>query len=386
MFKLLFFLSIISLILLSAKSIEREIGINIGLDSTKNEDGFKFKNPTLGVTYQNNKYVVIPRVDLEYTKVKNDYASSLLKGSINGLYEYVNRTYTTPYVLAGVGYEYVGGATEDVFESHPFVQGGLGVRVDLQEGIRGRVEGKVLKVLGGNNEGSEAIITAGVSFPLSYRKRTRVARPKVIIKRVFVPQPPKVIVQRVMVPQPPKVIVRRVMVPQPRVVAPPVRPKVLYVNNNECAIKIDAPDLDRDGVEDRFDQCPATPCNFTVDRYGCPIKTTLRVNFATNSSYLDGGSLQKVQNFANFLLNNRGSVVTIVGHTDNVGDASKNMSLSFARANSVVAELIKRGVSPSRLHAEGKGETMPIASNETGFGRAKNRRIEAELSYPKGRE
>ena len=52
---------------------------------------------------------------------------------------------------------------------------------------------------------------------------------------------------------------------------------------------------------------------------------------------------------------------------------------------SVVNALASRGVSLSRLRAEGKGESMPIASNQTVEGRAMNRRIEAEISYPKGR-
>ena len=167
-----------------------------------------------------------------------------------------------------------------------------------------------------------------------------------------------------------------------------VRPttKVFYVNNNECSIKIDAPDLDRDGVEDRLDQCPATPCNFSVDGYGCPIKTTLRVNFATGSDRMSQNSMVKVNRFANFLLSHKGSLVKIIGHTDSVGTASSNMNLSYRRANTVMRELIRRGVSAARLEAEGKGESMPIASNNTALGKAMNRRIEAILSYPKARK
>ena len=357
MFKIVTILVIPFLILLNAKRVESEIGINIGMNSTQNEGGFKFNNPAIGVTYQDDRYVVMPRVDLSYTKVNNDYASSLLKGSVNAIYEYENRTYTIPYLLAGVGYEYVGGATKDVFESHPFVQGGVGVRVDLEDGFKARVEGKMLQIVGGRNEGNEAIVTTGISMPLSYgvqnSRKPKLVKPRKVVR-------PKVITSR-----------KR------------VKPKIVYVTNNECSIKINAPDLDRDGVEDRFDQCPATPCNFSVDSYGCPIKTTLRVNFANNSALLEGFSLQKVEIFANFLLKNRGSFVRIVGYTDSVGSAISNMRLSRARANAVVEALIRRGVSPVRLCAEGRGESMPIASNKTSYGRAMNRRIEAVLSYPK---
>jgi len=347
--------SLLLVALLNGQGIEGEIGINVGLNSTKNEAGSKFRNPTIGITYQDNKYVVMPRVDVEYVKVKNDYATSLLKGSVNAVYEYENPTYTIPYALAGVGYEYVGGSTSEVFESHPFVQAGVGVRVDLEEGYKARLEGKMLQVLGSDNEGNEAIVTAGMSFPLNYAQ-PRMKRPRVVKRQV-------------------KVLPRRVM-----------KPKIVYVTNNECSIKINAPDLDRDGVEDRFDQCPATPCNFTVDSYGCPVKTTLKVNFATNSATLRGYSLQKIDIFSHFLLKNRGSFVQIVGYTDSIGSSVHNLALSRERANTVVQALIYRGVSPARIRAEGRGERFPIASNKTAGGRALNRRIEAVLTYPRGRK
>ena len=67
--------------------------------------------------------------------------------------------------------------------------------------------------------------------------------------------------------------------------------------------------------------------------------------------------------------------VHVQGHTDADGDADANLALSVARAETVVAELIKRGVAESRLYAEGYGESDPIASNATKDGKAKNRRI-----------
>ena len=86
-----------------------------------------------------------------------------------------------------------------------------------------------------------------------------------------------------------------------------------------------------------------------------------------------------------FLLENKGSIVNIVGHTDSVGSASHNLALSHARANAVLQTLISRGVSAGRLRAFGRGESQPLTSNKTRFSRAMNRRIEAELIYPKGR-
>ena len=363
------------LTLLSGRVMENEIGINIGVNSTQNESSFNLKNPTIGVTYQDNRYMVMPRVDLEYTNVKSDYAKSLLKGSVNAVYEYENRTYTIPYALIGLGYEYVNGETKDIFESHPFVQAGVGVRVDLEKGYKARVEGKMIQVLANSKEGNEAVLTAGISMPLPYRASIQ-KQPKVIVKRVKVVRQPRVVVERVKVVSSPNIIYQAPQAP---------KPKIVYVKNNECSIKIDKPDFDRDGVEDRFDQCPSTPCNFSVDHYGCPIKTTLRINFKTNSAKIEGYSINKIDKFANFLLKNRGSFVKIVGHTDSRGSAKHNMKLSLARANSVMRALLARGVSRLRLSTEGKGESQPIAPNTTSEGRAMNRRIEAILSYPNGR-
>ena len=338
---------------LNASNIEREIGIYVGANSTKNEEGNQFRNPTFGLSYQDNKYIISPRVDVDYTKVNNDYANSLVKVSVNGVYEYENNTYTTPYALAGLGYEYVSGATKGVFESHPFVQGGVGVRVDLEKGFKARVEAKALQVIGGNDEGNEFMLTAGVSMPLFQKIK---AKPRPVVRPIIIQTP----------------IVRET-------------PIVLNSNNNECSIKINAPDLDRDGITDKIDQCPATPCNFTVDKYGCPVKTTLKVNFATNSAEIRGSSQFQVSKFAQYLLQNRGSMVKIFGYTDSRGSNKKNLQLSKRRANAIVYALQAQGVSPARLQAFGRGESMPIASNKTADGRAMNRRIEAELFYPRGR-
>ncbi len=358
---------------LYATMIEKEIGIDIGVTSTKNSDGSKFNNPTFGLSYQDSSYIVSPRVDLEYVDVKKEQADAFFKASINGVYEYETKTNILPYALAGVGYEKVIGETKGVIESHPFIQGGAGIKIDIKDGYRAKIEGRFLQILGGKDENNEAILTAGLTIPLNYKKT--------IIKNVI-----KV------VRRPVKPIVIKPIVRVERVERPPIKPiiirepkKVIYSNSNECSIKISAPDLDRDGVEDRLDQCPNTPCNFSVDGYGCPIKATLQIHFTTNSSEIRDYSMVKVNQFADFLLKNRGSIVTIIGHTDSRGSAELNKSLSYRRANSVVQALIARGISPARIHAEGRGESTPIASNQTEEGRAKNRRIEAILSYPKRR-
>lgn len=68
--------------------------------------------------------------------------------------------------------------------------------------------------------------------------------------------------------------------------------------------------------------------------------------------------------------------LSIEGHTDNVGAASANLSLSRRRAERVKAWLVGQGVPAARLATQGFGDTKPVADNRTEEGRSRNRRVE----------
>jgi outer membrane protein OmpA-like peptidoglycan-associated protein len=78
--------------------------------------------------------------------------------------------------------------------------------------------------------------------------------------------------------------------------------------------------------------------------------------------------------------------IMIEGYTDAQGDEEKNRALSEARAIAVREYLESRGVPAQQLRAEGRGESSPIASNDTPEGRANNRRVEIVLTRPSGQE
>ena len=72
--------------------------------------------------------------------------------------------------------------------------------------------------------------------------------------------------------------------------------------------------------------------------------------------------------------------VEVIGHTDSKGTDETNKPLSINRADAVRDYLAARGVASSRISIDGRGESQPVASNDTNEGRAQNRRVEIFLA------
>ncbi|PLX72389.1 MAG: hypothetical protein C0614_13925 [Desulfuromonas sp.] len=76
-------------------------------------------------------------------------------------------------------------------------------------------------------------------------------------------------------------------------------------------------------------------------------------------------------------------VISVEGHTDDIGPENYNMNLSFRRAVTAATHLvIKNGIDPARLFVKAFGENQPIATNDTAEGRAQNRRVELLVLIP----
>lgn len=103
------------------------------------------------------------------------------------------------------------------------------------------------------------------------------------------------------------------------------------------------------------------------------------IHFDTASARIRADSLPSLNEVLQLIASAPSSHWIIAGHTDNQGGAAYNLNLSLARANSVVAWLVKHGVAPARLTAKGYGFTRPVADNATESGRALNRRVEVSL-------
>lgn len=123
----------------------------------------------------------------------------------------------------------------------------------------------------------------------------------------------------------------------------------------------------------------------TADIFLRHIKEGIKVKienlfFATNKTVILPTSEQSMSDLASFLLQNPSVTIHITGHTDAVGSDEANQILSEGRANAVRADLIKRGVAPERMTAEGKGEREHVADNDTEEGRQLNRRVEFTIT------
>lgn len=98
--------------------------------------------------------------------------------------------------------------------------------------------------------------------------------------------------------------------------------------------------------------------------------------FQLDKAYLKKESLDIIGRLVRIMKQNPGLHVEVHGHTDSTGGTAHNQKLSERRADSVVAYMIKSGISPERVKAIGFGERKPIADNKTPAGRRKNRRTE----------
>ncbi len=122
----------------------------------------------------------------------------------------------------------------------------------------------------------------------------------------------------------------------------------------------------------------------TIDIYLSPIKSGSEV--VLNNIFFDSDkydlkekSKTELDRLVEFLKINPSTKVEISGHTDNVGKAAYNKTLSLNRAKSVYEYLRKAGIEDKRMNYDGFGFEKPIAPNDIEANRKQNRRIEFKI-------
>lgn len=109
------------------------------------------------------------------------------------------------------------------------------------------------------------------------------------------------------------------------------------------------------------------------------------VLFVTGKSELVPLAQQKLTEVANALKDIDASKrIVVEGHTDSRGSDEDNLALSQRRATAVRDYLVSQGVPEDRITAVGRGETQPLATNDTSEGRANNRRVEIVIGAGNG--
>jgi outer membrane protein OmpA-like peptidoglycan-associated protein len=121
--------------------------------------------------------------------------------------------------------------------------------------------------------------------------------------------------------------------------------------------------------------------NAEVERVGEGIQVTFDsgILFDFDSSNLRPEARSNLRELASSLNTYEGTRVLVVGHTDSMGTDAYNQGLSQRRATAAKVYLMDLGIAGHRIDAVGRGESEPVATNETDAGRQENRRVEVAI-------
>ncbi len=411
--------------------------LKYGLTSIDNDDGFDFSKHSFRVDAMFDQgYIVKPRVGFGYISIDESEAeggvSSVLQFDAEGVYEVESRYLLTPYLFAGVGYEYVMDSRPN-FDSQFYIDGGVGLRYPLPNSINLVTELKALHMLKSNSsQDAEFAFYIGVGIPFGRTSTPQDSdRDGVYDYADMCPNSPfgsQVDLSGCPVKQTALTLDSDGDTVPDGVDVCPNTPVGVGVNDRGCPVRaavqarafngseptvlgdsaltgsvpvigevigeavttgtagevvsevpVKSVDSDHDGVKDSLDQCANTPKGFTVNSIGCAVKKNLDVRFEPDSFNVTPASKSAIQAFAKFLKRYPNANVKIVGYTDTSGNRARNRLISEKRAQRVKQLLVSYGVSSSRMQAIGKGDLNPIATNDTAQGREQNRRVEVEI-------
>lgn len=299
----------------------------------------------LGLGYQFTPHWVLElvgsRVDTE-VEGADGVDFEMTQATLDLMYNFMPEWTVTPYALLSAGYAWyeadgfkkIDPNLEDFDEDEPVIGAGLGLKANLTDNLFARLDGRYVSYTDSNIDDYIAHLVIGYTFG-----------------EAAAPAP---------APAP-------VMMEEP----------------------VDG-DADGDGIPDSRDKCPGTSAGAKVDADGCyiiiekPVTIRLEVLFDFDKSVVKPEYYPEIEKVADFMKQYPMTDTVIEGHTDSVGTAAYNLSLSQRRAEAVRQVLIDQfKVDASRLTSVGYGEERPIADNRTAEGRQLNRRVVAVVSATK---
>ncbi|MGB5965995.1 MAG: OmpA family protein [Sulfurimonadaceae bacterium] len=282
------------------------------------------RSPAYQLQYQYNgfDFPIKPELSFVYSQNIPIYTGGETRYATimgNGVYEIPYSELITPYLKAGVGYTYFADEPGSPASS-PTLDAGAGLKMHIRENIALKFQVMFLQ----ESDRSNLLATGGISY--AFGKKDVKAAPAAVkepepVKEAKVVEEPKAIKEIV-----PVVIVKKD--PEPIII-----------------VKKDLP--------------------------------SLYLGFASGKSKLTDESKSSIKNYAQEINSNGNQQkhLFITGHTDDQGTRAFNATLSIKRANAARAEFIANNVDPKRITVDAMGEIAPAATNETGKGREKNRRV-----------
>ena len=330
--------------------------------STVDPRGGLNDHPILGIEMQKNNVCshIKPEINFYYGHKRADNqhnTTDVLTTSVNGVYEFNKAKSLTPFVKAGLGYEWYAN-THPVTYDGLIIDAGMGLKANLTKEIAFKVEALYWYKMNDNNPKADngsvnnVGILAGLSFAFGKSKdvKTCMTTHQYEQDETVIP----------VLESPEKVM--------------PSTSSILTTNSSSTSTS-----LTTDSMVNKSDKASKASNNVLVNKDAYPMKATLHLNFKTGSDQIDSIGYEKIVEFASFLKTNTAYKVIITGFTDNTSTDAFNLVLSEKRAQRIKSILVKEGIASTRLSAVGKGSSMPIASNATLIGRKANRRIEVEL-------
>lgn len=137
--------------------------------------------------------------------------------------------------------------------------------------------------------------------------------------------------------------------------------------------------MDRQQAELR-QELQGTGVSVTRDGDNLILNMPSDVTFGVDRSDIQPQFVRVLEGVATILNRYPQTLVDVTGHADSSGDDAYNQALSERRASAVAMFLTERShVLPGRLFVQGRGESQPVASNDSAEGRAQNRRVEIVL-------
>ena len=158
------------------------------------------------------------------------------------------------------------------------------------------------------------------------------------------------------------------------VASPLMARRLTTTQMRENTIRINALEIEEPAPQPVPEPVPEPPVNeeFTLD--------SGRLNFDFDKSVVKPQYFELLRNVKDYVEQNNLKIL-IIGHTDSKGTDAYNMALGMRRAVAVRDKLLEFGLDPARIvGVESRGESQPIAPNDTDEGRFQNRRIQFEAT------